>query len=150
MAEEIQRRLPVLEDDNSDPREVRAALHTFRGSSAMAGHADLSLVVAQLSTRLRQGDTSARRDALKLLREASTRLRAGRAPFDTRWPEPPPGLCPSSIDPSYRAEYQATVRERIGELEALLEASLGRRRTERRDPGSPLGEGRARPPSAMI
>ncbi len=122
LAEGIQRRLPVLEDDNSDPREVRAALHTFRGSSAMAGHADLSLVVAQLSTRLRQGDTSARRDALKLLREASTRLRAGRAPFDTRWPEPPPGLCPSSIDPSYRAEYQATVRERIGELEALLEA----------------------------
>jgi HPt (histidine-containing phosphotransfer) domain-containing protein len=31
-------------------------------------------------------------------------------------------MCPSSIDPSYRADYQATVRERIGELEALLEA----------------------------
>lgn len=45
LAEEIERRLPILENEASDHAEIRAALHTFRGSAAMAGHADLSLVV---------------------------------------------------------------------------------------------------------
>lgn len=121
LADEIEKRSAVFDDPTADPREVRAALHTFRGSAAMAGHTDLSLVIAQLSARLRRGETGARHDAARLLRAAMGRLRGGRPVFDTEWPEPPPGLGPSSVDPAYRAEYQATVRERVAELEALLE-----------------------------
>lgn len=121
LADEIERRSSVFDDPAAEPREVRAVLHTFRGSSAMAGHTDLSLVIAQLSARLRRGDPNARRDASRLMREVVDRLRSGRPAFDTEWPEPPPGLLPSTVDPAYRAEYQATVRERVAELESLLE-----------------------------
>lgn len=121
LAGEIERRLPLLGAGAGDLGELRAALHTLKGSAAMAGHADLSLVVAQLSARLRGGDSSAARDAASLLSGVLERLRQGKPPFDTRWPEPPPGLRPSSVDPAYRAEYLATVRERVEELEAAID-----------------------------
>lgn len=124
LAEEIARRLPVL--GSGELGEMRAALHTLKGSSAMAGHADLSLVIAQLSSRLRRGDAAAARDAARLLADALDRLRSGKPTFDTRWPEPPPGLAPSEIEPSYRSEYLAAVRERIGELDGADTAAIVR------------------------
>jgi len=123
LADEIERRRALLAAERVDLGEARAALHTLRGSAAMAGYADLSLVLAQCSGRLRAGDSGAARDAAALLGKALERLRKGLPPFDTRWPEPPPGLGPSSVEPAYRAEYLGELRERVGELEAALQSA---------------------------
>lgn len=124
LATELERRLDVLSDPNSELTEARAALHSIRGSAAVAGHADLALVVASFSQRLRQGDREAAVHAAKLFREAAVRLRDGQPPFPSRWPEPPPGLAPSPIDPKYRAEYLTGVQEHLRALEEIVTGDL--------------------------
>lgn len=119
---EIARRLPDLESD--DVQRARNALHALRGSSAMAGHGDLSLVIARHSARLRAGDLRAATDIAVILRAALPRLGAGESPFETSWPVPPPGLGPSDLDPRYRAEFVAAARDRLAELHAVLESPL--------------------------
>lgn len=119
LGEEIERRLSLF-DAPPDPRELRAAMHTLKGSAAMAGHPELALVIAQLSQRVRSGEPAAIGETGEILRGVLGRIRAGTPPFDTRWPEPPPGLGPSLVDASYRGEYLATVRDRLDELEAAL------------------------------
>lgn len=124
LAAELERRLDVLCDPNSDVAEARAALHSIRGSAAVAGHADLALVVASFSQRLRQGERDAAVRAGKLFRDAAARLREGQPPFPSRWPEPPPGLAPSTIDPKYRAEYLTSVHEHLRELDGIVTGEL--------------------------
>lgn len=120
LAQEIERRLPTLQAAKPDANEARAAFHSLKGSAAMAGFDELALVIAQLGARMRGGDHSAAADASRLLEMVLPRLKAGQSAFTTSWPEPPPMLDASSIEPTYRAEYLAAMRDRLGELDEAL------------------------------
>jgi two-component system chemotaxis sensor kinase CheA len=122
LAGEIEKRLPVLRDDG-EPMEMRAALHSLKGSLAMAGYPDLSLVVGQLGARIRDGDSSAVSAVRELLEGALQRIQRGEPAAATRFPEPPTGLAPSRIEARYRAEYHATMRDRLGELDGVLSST---------------------------
>jgi two-component system chemotaxis sensor kinase CheA len=124
LAGEIERRLPVLAASTASAMDVRAAMHSLKGSSAMAGYTELALVIGQLGARIRVGDTAARGTAAVVLAEALERLREHEPPFRTSWPEPPPPLEPSVIEPRYLAEYHSAMRDRLGEIDLAL-ASTG-------------------------
>jgi two-component system chemotaxis sensor kinase CheA len=123
LAGEIERRLQVLVTPGASDMDVRAALHSLKGSAAMAGYSDLALVISQLSARVRQSGASARGDAAEVLGEVLGRLHASEEPFETSWPEPPPPLEATSADPRYFAEYQSAMRDRLGELDQVLSSS---------------------------
>lgn len=131
LAQEIRRRLALIGSGEADPRDLRAALHTLKGSAAMAGHGDLALVIAQLSARVRGGEAGAAGAAGRMLTEVAARLDEGKPPFATVWPEPPPGLGPSTVNPAFRAEYLAAVRERFEELSAVADEDPTRAGVER-------------------
>ena len=120
LAGEIERRLPALQSDNPASGDVRSAFHSLKGSAAMAGHEDLALVIAQLGARVRSGDADALADASVLLGAVLVRLQNGQSAFSTRWPEPPPMLGASNVEPGYRAEYLAAMRDRLGEIDEAL------------------------------
>lgn len=122
LAGEVLKRLPVL-DAGQDMMEIRAALHSLKGSLAMAGYPDLALVVGQHGARVRDGDRSALAQVRELLRDALERLQRGEPAGCTQFPEPPPGLVPSSVDARCRLEYHGTMRDRLGELDAVLSSS---------------------------
>ena len=119
LAVEIERRLG-LSQSAIDPESLRILLHSLRGSVAMTGHADLALVVGQLSVRCRQHEQGAAELAVQLLRQAALRLRAGLPPFETAWPVPPPGLLPSTVDAAHRGEYRASMLDRLNELDTVI------------------------------
>jgi two-component system chemotaxis sensor kinase CheA len=112
----------MLRDATTSLADTRAALHTLKGSAAMAGHTELALVVGQLGQRVREGGSAAREGAAVVLEEVLARLQAGGPPFATRWPIPPPPLGPTRVDPRYALEYQATMRDRLLEIDRLLAA----------------------------
>lgn len=120
LASEIERRVALFGDPSTPHVTLRAALHALVGSAGMAGHTDLALVIAQGGARLAEGEEAARFDLFDVLSSAASRLRAGEEPFATRWPEPPPALRASHVEPSYRVEYFGAVRDRLGELDAAL------------------------------
>lgn len=119
---EIARRLPLLVP-GSDVSDVRAALHSLKGSLALAGYPDLSLVVGQHSARLREGDASTLGAAHELLVAVHARLERGERASVTRFPEPPEGLAPARVEERYRADYHAAMRDRLGELDGVLASS---------------------------
>jgi two-component system chemotaxis sensor kinase CheA len=121
---EIERHGRTLRATDRDPSAVRGVLHALRGSAALAGEHDLSLVLAQLSTRSRHGDTQALLDMHELLEGVRERLAAGLPALPGVWPEPPPGLVPSQIDERYRIEYLSAMRERVVELETATRSEL--------------------------
>lgn len=120
LGEEIERRLPVLRTADGSAMDVRAALHALKGSAAMAGYSELALVIAQLGERVRAGRVDARAEAFETLGAVLARMRSGKPPFSTRWPEPPPPLEPSRVDPRYAVEYHAAMRDRLREIDQLL------------------------------
>ena len=119
LAGEVEKRLPVL-NPGGNVMDVRAALHSLKGSLAMAGYPDLALVIGQHSARIREGDHTALPAVRALLASVLVRLERGEPAISTRFPEPPPGLTPSRVDERYRAEYHAAMRDRLGELDAVL------------------------------
>lgn len=119
LAGEVEKRLPVL-NPGGDVMDVRAALHSLKGSLAMAGYPDLALVIGQHSARIREGDPTALPAVRALLASVLARLERGEPAIATRFPEPPPGLMPSRVDERYRTEYHAAMRDRLGELDAVL------------------------------
>ncbi len=119
LAGEIEKRLPVLAP-GGDVMDVRAALHSLKGSLAMAGYPDLALVIGQHSARIREGDASALPAVRALLADVLARLGRGEPAISTRFPEPPIGLAPARIDERYRADYHAAMRDRLGELDSVL------------------------------
>ncbi len=119
LAGEIEKRLPVLNPDG-DVMDVRAALHSLKGSLAMAGYPDLALVIGQHSGRIREGDASALPAVRELLSGVLARLGRGEPAISTRFPEPPLGLAPARIDERYRTEYHAAMRDRLGEMDSVL------------------------------
>lgn len=123
LADEIEARLHLLApDSDTPPGELRAALHSLRGATAMAGHLELSVLLAQTSERLRRGDPEARASVTEILGRAAARLRDGQPPLPTRWPEPPPGLVSLPLEESLRPDYVATMRDRLAQFEQALEA----------------------------
>jgi two-component system chemotaxis sensor kinase CheA len=122
LAGEIEKRLAVLHA-GSHVMDVRAALHSLKGSMAMAGYPDLALVVGQHSARLREGDPAALSSVRELLADVLGRIARGQPAIATRFPEPPRGLAPARIEPRYRAEYHATMRDRLGELDGVLSST---------------------------
>ncbi len=124
LAGEIARRVKLLADPNVAEVEVRAALHALKGSAAMAGYTDLALVIDQYSHRVRDEGSNAFAETRLLLDHALARLTHDLPPFSSVWPEPPPFLRPSAIEPKYRSEYYAAIRDRLGELDIVL-ASTG-------------------------
>jgi two-component system chemotaxis sensor kinase CheA len=119
---EVEKRLPLI-DEGVDSMNVRAALHSLKGSLAMAGYSDLALVVGQHGTRIREGDPAALGQVRDLLRDVLSRLSRGEPASSSHFPEPPAGLAPSRIDERYRVEYHATMRDRLGELDAVLSST---------------------------
>lgn len=124
LAGEITRRLSLFNEPNPPAVEVRAALHSLKGSAGMAGHTELSLVIAQCAQRMQADAPGALEQTRALLSDALTRLNLDLPPFASVWPEPPPFLGPSRIDAKYYAQYYAAIRERLGELDSVL-ASTG-------------------------
>jgi two-component system chemotaxis sensor kinase CheA len=124
LAGEIARRVKLLADPNLAEVEVRAALHALKGSAAMAGYTELALVIDQYSHRVRDQGPSAVADTRLLLEHALARLTHDLPPFSSVWPEPPQFLRPSAIEPKYRSEYYAAIRDRLSELDIVL-ASTG-------------------------
>ena len=122
LAGEITRRLPLLRDSHL-PLEVRAALHSLKGSAGMAGHTELSLVIAQCAQRVHAGLPGALLETRQMLEHALSRLSLDLPPFASVWPEPPPFLGPSRIDSKYRTQYYAAIRERLGELDSVLSST---------------------------
>jgi two-component system chemotaxis sensor kinase CheA len=126
LASEVEKRLPVLDADR-DLMDVRAALHSLKGSLAMAGYPDLALVIGQHGARIRQGDLAAVGQVREVLQAALSRLERGEPAISSRFPEPPHGLSASRIEERYRLEYHATMRDRLGELDAVLASTEGAR-----------------------
>ena len=122
LAGEVEKRLPVL-NPGGDVMDVRAALHSLKGSLAMAGYPDLALVIGQHSARIREGDATALPAVRALLASVLVRLERGEPAISTRFPEPPPGLTPARVDERYRTEYHATMRDRLGELDSVLSST---------------------------
>lgn len=122
LASEVEKRLPMLEA-GGDLMNVRAALHSLKGSLAMAGYPDLALVVGQHSTRIREGDALALVQVRLLLRDVLLRLSHGEPASTTSFPEPPIGLGPSRIDQRYRVEYHGAMRDRLGQIDAVLSST---------------------------
>jgi two-component system chemotaxis sensor kinase CheA len=119
---EVQKRLPVI-DEGADSMNVRAALHSLKGSLAMAGYPDLALVVGQHGARIREGDPAALGQVRELLRDVLSRLSRGEPASSSHFPEPPAGLAPARIDERYRVEYHAAMRDRLGELDTVLSST---------------------------
>lgn len=124
LAGEIARRARLLGDPNTPEVELRATLHSLKGSAGMAGHTELSLVIAQCAQRVQAQLPGALADTRLMLEHALARLSQDLPPFASVWPEPPPFLGPSRIDSKYRAQYYAAIRDRLGELDSVL-ASTG-------------------------
>lgn len=122
LASEVEKRLPILEA-GADLMDVRAALHSLKGSLAMAGYPDLALVVGQQSARIREGDALALVQVRLLLRDVLLRLSQGEPASSTHFPEPPIGLAPARIDERYRVEYHGAMRDRLGEIDAVLSST---------------------------
>ena len=120
---EIERHVDILRAAAADEGAVRGVLHALRGSAALAGEHDLSLVLAQLGTRSRQGDHDALGDIQQLLDSVRQRLAEGLPALASEWPEPPPGLAPSEVDERYRAEYLTAMSERVVELETAARSA---------------------------
>ena len=88
LAGEVEKRLPVL-NPGGNVMDARAALHSLKGSLAMAGYPDLALVIGQHGARIREGDPTALASARELLTEILGRLERGEPAISTRFPEPP-------------------------------------------------------------
>lgn len=124
LASEITRRVRLISDPKTPEMELRAALHSLKGSAGMAGHTELSLVIAQCAQRVHAQVPGAIAETRALLEHALVRLNQDLPPFASVWPEPPPFLGPSRIDSKYRDQYYSAIRERLGELDTVL-ASTG-------------------------
>ncbi|HEY3253149.1 MAG TPA: ATP-binding protein [Polyangiaceae bacterium] len=135
LAGEIARRMRLLSDPSTPELEVRAALHALKGSAGMAGHTELSLVIAQCAQRVHTRLPEAMAETQEMLEHALARLTLDLPPFASVWPEPPPFLGPSRIDSRHRAQYYAAIRERLGELDSVLastgDALIGLERAQR-------------------
>jgi two-component system chemotaxis sensor kinase CheA len=121
LAGEVERWLKLVERPDAPMLELRAALHSLKGSAGLAGYPELSLVIGQVSARLREKDPNARAELLEILQLSHGRLLAGEPPLPTVWPEPPLGLQPTAVEPRYQADYRAAMRDRLEQIDRVLD-----------------------------
>lgn len=121
LADEIERRVPLLAGQPSS-EDARRVLHAMRGSAALAGHADLALVLAHLGAQIRAGELDASETAHAVLTRALERLRRGEPPLPTRWPRPPEGLGTQLPDAARDDLAESSIRERLQSLAELDQA----------------------------
>ncbi|MCC6555302.1 MAG: Hpt domain-containing protein, partial [Polyangiaceae bacterium] len=109
------------------PPEARRALHALKGSAALAGEEALAAALARVERRLAAGEPGALGDARALVGAARAALSEGRGFTAPAWPEPPPDLEPSAIDPGAAAIYAAETRDRVARMDAALAGGAGDR-----------------------
>ena len=117
---EVQRRLRVFDAPAPNAQDLRAALHSLRGSAALAGHSELALLLGQLGSRLAASEAGALEETRALLYSVQGRLSAQLPPLPESWPTPPAGLRPSEIAPALKADYLTTLFGKLGEIDAAL------------------------------
>lgn len=117
LADEVEQRVALLTEQTT-AEDARRVMHSVRGSAALAGHGELSLVLAHLGARLRAGDLEAVNTARSLLATAAERLRLGKQPLAAAWPRPPLGLGPPVSQDARDPHYRTAIRERLAELES--------------------------------
>lgn len=127
LAQEIHRRVGGESDPAPSLDALRSVLHVLKGSASMAGHHDLTLLVSQFSQRIRLGEVELAPQVTRVLRVIAARLCQGNAPFDSHWPEPPPGLLPSVVSPDQRGDYLNAMQDRLRELESVISTGFGDR-----------------------
>ena len=128
---EVERHIERLSAPEVSSADVRAILHSLKGSAAMARQHDLAMVVSQLKSRYQSGDPGILPRIVPVLGAALDRLKRGETAFSTAWPEPPPELGPACVSAAYRADYLTAMRDRMTEVDAALSesnvsAALGR------------------------
>lgn len=122
---ELQRHLVGLEASAGkvDPETLestRRSVHALKGSAGLAGEPELASAMQRLERRLREGELGALDDIVETIKRAIRRLSAGETAIDIAWPEPPPDLLPSVLEPLVRAQYIAEVTDRLAQIDEAL------------------------------
>jgi len=121
LALELERHLAVLERDPPDLESARRSLHALKGSVGLAGETDLAAALARIERRLESNDLAALKDGARIVRTARDRVTSGATAIETSWPDPPPGMEASIIDPSLRHAYVGEIRDRLAGIDAALD-----------------------------
>ncbi len=126
---ELERHLVTLEataegGDAEALESTRRTVHALKGSAGLAGEPELASTMQRLERRLREGDLAALDEIAATVRGAIRRLSAGETAIARAWPEPPPDLAPSAIEPSLRAQYVAEVTDRLAQIDAALGSTI--------------------------
>ncbi|MFO0613285.1 MAG: Hpt domain-containing protein [Polyangiaceae bacterium] len=119
---EKQRGALVNADVQDDARgaAARRALHSLKGSFAMAEEPALAETFGRLERRFVGGDASAVPDAERLIATALAALGAGRPIPREAWPEPPGDLVAPEVRPQFAAGYVESIQDRLARLDAAL------------------------------
>jgi two-component system chemotaxis sensor kinase CheA len=126
---ELERHLVALEEnagkrDEAALESTRRTVHALKGSAGLAGEPELASAMQRLERRLREADQSALEDIVETVKRAIRRLSKGETAIDQAWPEPPPDLLPSAIEPLLRAQYVAEVVDRLAQIDDALGSSI--------------------------
>lgn len=119
---ELKRHLPALDATQQRMGEADRVLHSLKGSSALAGQAELAAALERVQRRLREGDEGAVRAGSALVRTAIDRLVAGESAMAARWPVPPDDLASRPLDPLVRTQYASEVADRLARIDESLAA----------------------------
>lgn len=145
LIDELEKQRGALDDEEGAPSSgaepragrgpaSRRALHSLKGSFAMAEEPALADAFGRLERRFVGGDASAIADARRLIATALSALVEGRAIPREAWPEPPRDLAAlhersgSSAPgprPAFAAGYAESVQDRLARLDAALSSTRG-------------------------
>lgn len=120
---ELDKQRVALADD-ADRTSARRALHSLKGSFAMAEQPALAETFGRLERRFTGGDTSVLAEARRLVAIAHAGLREGRALARDTWPDPPADLAAPAARPTYPVDYVESIQDRLTRLDAAI-ASTG-------------------------
>ena len=119
LVQELERHLVALEG-MAALDDVRRTVHALKGSAGLAGEPELAAAMQRLEKRLREGESAAQPEVVATVRGAIARIKAGEPAAAGVWPEPPPHLAPSTLDPLVRAQYVVEVSDRLARIDVAL------------------------------
>lgn len=122
---ELERHLLGLEENEGKTdlealEATRRSVHALKGSAGLAGEPELASAMQRLERRLRRGEPSAPADIVETVKRALRGLAAGHPAIEVAWPEPPPDLVPSHVQPGLRSQYVAEVTDRLARIDDAL------------------------------
>ncbi|MBX3229881.1 MAG: Hpt domain-containing protein [Labilithrix sp.] len=121
LVQELERHLVALRGmTDGDLDAARRTVHALKGSAGLAGEPELASTMASHERRLRAGESAALGEVIATVARAIERIRAGESGAAAEWPEPPPELAPSAIDPEIRPRYAVEVTDRLARIDAVL------------------------------